>query len=170
MFWMNILVSLILVLVVIVIGTQLDQDGNGVRRGTQEVQGVDSETKEVLSETSLPVSTTNLTLPESTITPSTPRPEEADINEYIYPGSVIISSNGSTLKLTSSDNPDTITQWYKEKIKSAGMNVNSFVTTKTNGNVLNKLSAADGTTDIKVEIKKQASGSKVEISVTKLIN
>ena len=58
----------------------------------------------------------------------------------------------------------------KKKIKAAGMNVNSFVTTKTNGSVLNKLSAADGKTEIKIEIKKQAVDSEVEISVTKPVN
>ena len=167
---MNVLASLILVVVVIVVGTRLDQDNNAVHKETQEVQGVESETMETPSVTSSPASTVTSIFPEPTVTTSTPKPEVTNNDEYIYPGSVIINSNYEMLKLKSSDNPDTITQWYKEKIKNAGMNVNSFVTTKTNGNVLNKLSAADEAIEIKVEIKKQASDSKVEISVNKLVN
>ncbi len=167
---MNILVSLILVVVVIVIGTQLDQDGKEVQTESQEVQGASFESKEEMGNTSTPIPTSTPTLPVSTTTPLTPKPQETNINEYTYPGSVIISANGPTMKLTSSDDPDMITQWYKEKIKNAGMNVSNFVTTKTNGNVLNKLSAADGMVEIRVEIIKQASESKVEISVTKLVN
>ncbi len=167
---MNILATLIFVVVVLVVGTRLNQDNKDVQTEFQEVQGASLEPEEETDDASSPLPTSTPTLPKSTLSPSAPNPEITVINEYLYPGSVIVNSDGGSMKLTSSDDPDMITQWYKEKIKSAGMNVNSFVTTKTNDNVLNKLSGADGKTEIKIEIKKQVNDSKVEISVIKQVN
>lgn len=86
-------------------------------------------------------------------------------SSLFYPGASIISQSSNEFVLQSSDSPDTITPWYKEKIKSMGMSSKSFVTTKTNGNVLNKLVGADGKNEIRVEISKQANES---ITVIKL--
>src|SRR3989338_4175307 len=60
------------------------------------------------------------------------------INNFRYPSSSETTGSNNSLTLKSSDSPDTITDWYKSKIKSSGMNTTSFVVTKTNNNVLNK--------------------------------
>lgn len=80
-------------------------------------------------------------------------------SSLFYPGASIISQSNNEFVLQSSDSPDTITPWYKEKIRSMGMTSKSFVVTKTNGNVLNKLVGADGKNEIRVEISKQANES-----------
>ena len=100
---------------------------------------------------------------------STPIGNQDDISSisagYIYPNSNVSQNLGSLLKLTSADNVDAITNWYKEKIKAQGMNVTSFVVTKTNNNVFNKLVGADGKRQVRVEIKKEANASFVEIVI-----
>lgn len=101
-----------------------------------------------------------------TITKSpTPTYFQTNLSDYKYPNSQTVSSTANSLLLNSPDNSDTITDWYKEKIRGEGMNVKTFVTTKTNDNVLNKLVGADGNKEIRIEIKKEAGNGDVEISV-----
>ena len=89
-----------------------------------------------------------------------------DINSYKYPNSSVKEENSSKLLLESSDDPNTITNWYKEKLRSLNMNVNSFVTTKSNGTVLNKLVSANGEVKVSIEISKTNNQSSVEIIVS----
>jgi hypothetical protein len=67
--------------------------------------------------------------------------------------------------MESTEDTDKITDWYKSKIEDLGMNVKSFVTTKANDKILNKLSAADGVREINIEISKDSELSAVKISV-----
>ena len=97
-------------------------------------------------------------------------PTQSTINpnilNYKYPNSQIISTSSNLLSLESFDDSDVITNWYKEKVNSLGMNVKTFVTTKANDKVLNKLVGADGNKEIGIEISKENSESAVKISVT----
>lgn len=88
-----------------------------------------------------------------------------NLNIYKYPSSKVISSSNTSLTLESSDNPDTITNWYRQMIKSEDMNVTSFVTAKANDYVLNKLVGANSQMQVSVEIKKDAGDSFVRIVV-----
>ena len=97
---------------------------------------------------------------------STPTINNSSINNYMYPNSSVVSSSNNFLSLTSEDSADVITDWYKNKIDSEGMNVTSFVTTNTNDNVLNKLVGADGTNEVSVEISKISNSSTVHIEVS----
>ncbi len=97
---------------------------------------------------------------------STPTINNSSINNYMYPNSSVVSSSNNFLSLTSEDSADVITDWYKNKIDSEGMNVTSFVTTNTNDNVLNKLVGADGTYEVSVEISKISNSSTVHIEVS----
>lgn len=92
--------------------------------------------------------------------------EKKDFSDLKYPNSESTGSSIDTFFYESMDDPDTITNWYKEKIRSFGMNTKAFVQTKTNGNVLNKLAAANGNREINIEITKKADESKVKIKVT----
>lgn len=99
--------------------------------------------------------------------------QTSNLSDFNYPSSNQISNVGNTLILESNDNPDLITDWYKEKIRSLGFKSKSFVQTKTNGNILNKLVAASaeldsasGSIEVSVEIKKSAEVSKVSITIT----
>lgn len=96
----------------------------------------------------------------------TPQKEDIELSLFIYPGASVISSTQETASLQSNDNSDAITEWYKEKIKAQGMSVTSFVTTKTNDNVLNKLVGADGAKEVRVEIRKDSGNSLVKIEIS----
>ena len=87
------------------------------------------------------------------------------ISDMIYPGSSVNSDSANSLSLTSSDNVDSITSWYKSKIKSKNLSTNSFVATNSNNNVLNKLVGAGGNFTIDVEITKKPGDSVVQIKV-----
>lgn len=103
-------------------------------------------------------------------TPTTKTGESSDTSDWHYPGARVVSSSSNTLVLESSDDLDGITYWYKSRIKSLGMNVTSFVTTKTNDNVLNKLAGADASADaskeINVTVERKPGDSNTRISIT----
>ncbi len=84
---------------------------------------------------------------------------------FIYPGAKAISTSGK-ITLESTDSPNTITDWYKNKIKEQGMNTTSFVTTSTNGKMLNKLAGANSSKNVEVEIQKESNESTVHITVS----
>lgn len=85
---------------------------------------------------------------------------------WIYPNAQQISVLESTITLQSYDDITQITDWYKDKIKETGMNAISFVTTNTNGNVLNKLSGAKEGQNATIEITKSSSDQQVIINIT----
>ena len=65
--------------------------------------------------------------------------QTSGLSDLKYPSSDQNSTTSETLILESNDHPDLITSWYKDKIRSLGFKSKSFVQTKTNGNILNKL-------------------------------
>ncbi|EKD91305.1 MAG: hypothetical protein ACD_30C00026G0002 [uncultured bacterium] len=98
-------------------------------------------------------------------TPSPTLAPQNFIGDFVYPNSKKVSGGENSFVLESNDNPDSITDWYKEKIRNLGMNVKTFVTTKTNGKVLNKLVGAGREGEVIVEISKSAGSGVVEIRV-----
>jgi len=131
----------------------------------EEQEPVLGETATV-EETPTPTPQKDANLPTITPTP-TLQPPEKDANLlWQYPNSSIITKSETALILESNGDVDAITDWYKEKIKAMGMNAKSFVVTKTNGNVLNKLVGDNGNIEIRVEISKSAGESTVRIVVT----
>lgn len=87
-------------------------------------------------------------------------------DNWFYPNAQQVSVSGSTITLQSYDDITQITNWYKDKIKEAGMNAISFVATNTNGNVLNKLAGAGSGQEVTVEITKSSSDQQVIITIT----
>ncbi len=79
----------------------------------------------------------------------------------IYPNSV--STGGNVYEST--DDPNTITSWYKNIIEEKNMNTTSFVTTNTNDNIKNVLAASNGDQKLHVEIVKNAGSNKTVIKV-----
>jgi len=84
-------------------------------------------------------------------------------NSYVYPNSFNYSKNGNRISLQTSDNPQVVTDWYKDKISSLGFSTQSFVQTNANNNILNKLVAANGEKEIRVEISKDSGNQITEI-------
>lgn len=83
-----------------------------------------------------------------------------------YPNSQQTNSSGNTIYYESTDSPNAITDWYKTKIKSMGMNTTSFIQNNSNNNVLNQLIGSDGRRNIRVEITKPAGENIAKIAVT----
>lgn len=106
------------------------------------------------------------TNPTTTPTPTAPSQNTTNNSNWVYPGATINNQGSGSLSLSSTDNPTTITNWYKDKIKSSGGSTTSFVTTNTNDNVLNKLAGAGGSTNVQVEIKKDSGSASTTINVT----
>lgn len=163
--------GVIVALIIFVAGVYVGQRASLIpQRPKEEEQQVLSEEvdQQDPEETLSPTPTAPPAGGPTAIPTNTPVPLENDrtLSSFKYPNSSVVSSPQGSLKLESNDSADNITDWYKEKIKGQGMSVTSFVTTKTNDNVLNKLVGADGQKEIRVEIKKSTGSSLVEIEVS----
>lgn len=136
--------------------------------------------KSVLSDKTTPLPASEQATPTATLSP-TPQPESnhrlentpaptlkqnqtsLDFQTFIYPGSQKINET----MYEHSDNPEVITDWYKNKIRESNMSSKSFVQTNTNGNILNKLAGSDGKTSIQVQIEKRgSSNTKIFLTVS----
>lgn len=117
------------------------------------------------SPTTTPTITISVKTPVNSPTPSIFTSPKNEISDFVYPNSKINSQNNDSLNLESSDSPQTITDWYKNKIQGLGMSAKSFIQTNTNGNVLNKLVASNGRQETSVEITKSSGQNSVIISV-----
>lgn len=116
----------------------------------------------------IPTSTPTPTItshPVATTTPTNSPTSDFSLEMFRYPNAKTITSSNNQLQLQSSDSPQAITNWYKDKLNSLGYSTTSFVTTNTNDNVENKLAAAGRGKNVQVEIKKSAGDSLVTIKV-----
>lgn len=123
----------------------------------------------VLSATMAPLPSPVVTVkPEPTEKPFSPTPVSApaaDIFQFQYPGSSLVTATNSTLTLNSSDSSRQITDWYKEKIRAKGYNAQSFVVTQANDEILNSLTAAGKDSKVSVVISQKSGESAVKITV-----
>ena len=154
----------VLAVVIVLVGVYFGRGGDRPKISSN----FPTATPEVLSEgfkeeepTPTPETLVSPTPFASSITPQ----RESSLNIFIYPNAEIISQSSGSVIFESTDNPDVITEWYKTKINAQNLNVTSFVTTSTNDNILNKLVGANSEQEIRVEITKSASASKVRIEV-----
>lgn len=105
-----------------------------------------------------------ITTDEEVSSATTPLPSSS--SEFQYPNSTIIFQSGNSLTLESNNDPNTITNWYKEKIRAMGMNATAFSQTSVNGNISNKLAGAGSGRKIDVSITKSVNQSKTTIQLT----
>lgn len=117
------------------------------KKQEQEVQGVKIENQ---------VSFESSTSPSPQVTP-------AGQAEFVYPGSSQIGEEGSFKVYKSSDSAESITKWYEDQIDKRNLGATSIVRTETNGNILNKLSAASPDFKIEVEITSEGSGTLIKL-------
>lgn len=96
---------------------------------------------------------------------STPFSPSTDLNSFTYPSSKVINSDNNSLILESNDSASVITNWYKEQIQTEGMKTTSFVQTRTNGNVLNRLVGSNSYRKIDVEIRKKSDQPEVRMTI-----
>ena len=167
---MNIIVVVLVFIISAVTSYQIIVKKN---QDQKEILSVSSSSTESFSPAPTPKpSSTPASTPTSKPTPSSNNSQVAipsqifNLSDFKYPNSSQAGSEGNGIKLESSDNPDTVTNWYKEKIRSLGFKSKSFVQTSSNGNILNKLVAASENKEIRVEIEKSANSAKVLIKVS----
>lgn len=96
---------------------------------------------------------------------SSPIPKPPPLEEYVYPKALGLESTSNSLKFTTTDSAQAVTDWYKNKINSLEFNAKSSTQTNTNGATLNKITAAKPGENIEVTIKKDQSTSNVEVTV-----
>lgn len=130
---------------------------------TPEPTSTQSPTSDVIPPTPTPQPLSEFST--SPLPHSSPSPSSISLANFIYPNSQLIQSSSSSIILESNDNSQTITEWYKDKIRSLGFNAKSFITTNANGKILNKLAASNGEAEIMVEIEKEPQSQIVKISV-----
>lgn len=104
-------------------------------------------------------------VPPTSTSSATPVPKAPALTVYIYPSSKTVSSTSSKLQLESTASPEVITLWYRKKIDESQFNAKSFAQTNTNGDILNKLTAAKPGEKLDITIKNDQKTSKVLITV-----
>ena len=133
-----------------------------INKVNEQVLSVSEETSQ--TNTPTPTSLSNEE-PTQSISPTQVPSNEFLVSSFIYPGAKVVTQTQTTLSLESSDDTDIITNWYKDKIKGMGANVKSFVVTRANDKVLNKLVGANSDVEVAVEISKDPGSSVAKISV-----
>jgi hypothetical protein len=104
-------------------------------------------------------------IPVQNPSPSQKTSNENDLVYWIYPGSTEVDSGINTINLSSNDNTDVITGWYEDRIKNLGMNIRTFIKSRANDDVNNKLSASGGKQNISVSVTRKSGDSRVSIKV-----
>ena len=145
-------IAIIIIAIVLVGGGILIRNKTTIDTPAEEI--VLGETVPTPSNTATPTNAPTQ-IPSTSPTPSAGVPS-ATLTQFTYPNAAIGSQSDGSMTLTSTDDPQAITDWYKNKIKELGMSTRSFVQTKTNGNVHNVLAAAKNDDEIKVTITKKA--------------
>jgi len=134
-----------------------------INKESEEVLSVSEETDQTPTPSPTPIPTQEQVASASI----TPVPQnQLSVSGFLYPGSKVLVQTQTTLSLESFDDTDVITDWYKDKIKGIGANVKSFVITRANDKVLNKLVGANSLVEVSVEISKDSGSSVAKILVS----
>jgi hypothetical protein len=114
-----------------------------------------------VTSTSTPVPTSQPTSISSTKT------EHVSLNAFRYPNATDTSFSDTSLSMTSTDSPESITNWYEQAIKNNGFNSRASAKTNSNGNIENKLGGGKNGESVNITIKKSAGSNEINITVTK---
>jgi hypothetical protein len=104
---------------------------------------------------------TPTTIPEPTVSSGS-----INLSDFQYPGARIVASTDKSLSLESTDDPDKVSDWYKEKLKQKNYNAKSIVETSTNGMILNKFQASGSPGTVTIEITKDANSSTTSVKIS----
>lgn len=99
--------------------------------------------------------------------PTTQVAEELNppLSELVYPESVIISSSPNAIRLETTAETQTITDWYKDKIKSLNFESKSSVAVSKNGNIENRMIGEKAQEHVYIEIKKPNGFLKTSVNI-----
>ncbi len=155
---------LILLIIVIMVASFVQR---GINKS--EDRSLQNNSTPTITQTPTPIptekSTPTVFKKSPTPTVQTQNNPSTDINYYKYPNSQVEESSRNRLVLVSTDDPNVITGWYIERLKSQNMKANSFVKTQTNKNVLNKLVSSNGSIKVSIMISKKNSDTNTKIVV-----
>jgi hypothetical protein len=114
-----------------------------------------------------PLMTITLEPSETKVPSITPIQQNDSAKSVIYPNAIHIIETGNTISFQTTDDTDTVSNWYKNLIISFHMNTQTFIKTNTNGNILNKLVGVNGNEkQLRVEISKGSTMSVTSVIVT----
>jgi len=86
---------------------------------------------------------------------------KSETSNWIYPNSKKLSDN----QYETSDSPETVTDWYKAKIRAEDYSTRTFVATSANSKVFNKLSAAKNNQVITIQISRNPESSQTLVAL-----
>ncbi len=152
----------LLFILLILLYVYAHQGGTVVQKTTKTIQPPKNNSN-TISPTNSPVSGAE----EKPLQPSPTEivTQQGSIGLFEYPNASKIDQSGRTLTLSSTDDAFLITAWYKEKIRSLGMNVTTFIQTNTNNSILNTLSGSNGSKTVQIEISKPPNKQEVQIKI-----
>lgn len=102
-----------------------------------------------------PITNQSKAAPSVTTVSPIQSPGSVQIKDFIYRhNSQVLVKSSTTLKELSSDNPQQITNWYKDKFKHLNLSTNTAVVTETNSSVSNLLAGSLKEQTITVKINK----------------
>jgi len=147
--------------------------------------GITTHKKSVKTNTGVNFSATPTQKPSITLTPSaennneektppnTPAPTAAgnfnsnlQLSDFTYPNSSLVSKSGNSQTLQSSDDPQSVSSWYQNRINGLRMGAKSTINTTTNGNTNDVIDAAGGGIEVKINITKSSGDLNTTINVT----
>lgn len=100
------------------------------------------------------------------VTPTQQSVQPETTTSLIYPNAHQLGSSGTGITLQSTDDPQIITNWYKNTIKTMRMNTTSVIENTVNGEVTNQINASGNGKNIKVQITKSSDEATVTIIVS----
>ena len=90
---------------------------------------------------------------------------EFTLKKFIYPGAEITKQSPNNILFQTSSDIVVVTNWYEEKVSELGFSATSVIRTNTNGQVLNKIAAANSEYEIVIEIQNQQGVTSVKIDI-----
>lgn len=107
-----------------------------------------------------PSATSSIKPPTSTATSVS----TSNYSDWKYPNAKV-ESEGKVLVMSSNDDADKITNWYKDKVMSLGYSTRNSIKTSSNGVVKNLLQVVNKERSVSIEISKPHSDATVTIEV-----
>lgn len=151
----------ILLFLLIVLGVVILAQSGKIQIGNKDKEkNVTKPTPSPYPVTAIPL--TQPITPTQSLQYNKPSPFQTNEIELQYPNSTKISNT----VFQTTDTPQQVTNWYKEKIINLGMRTTSVIQTSTNGTIKNKLVASDGKREIEIDIEKDKEDSTVRIEVS----
>lgn len=98
-------------------------------------------------------------------TPNPTKTTTPNNSPYVYPNAKVLSQVNGTTTLTSTDDPNRITNWYQDAFSRNNMRSIAVSMSSTNNTVDNKLAGDNGTQHVEVSMHKNATESTTTITL-----